>query len=91
MTTPVQIPRQKPNLQLQDFDGELVLYDLEKMQVIYLSETATLIWQLCDGERSIPEIVQLLQDAYPEQAGKIPDDVESAMVHFEQFDTLDWV
>ena len=85
-----QIPHRKQSLQLQEFDGELVLYDLEKMKVIYLSETATLIWQLCDGKRTIGEIVHLLQDAYPDNGGVIETDVESAMAHFTENRTLDW-
>ena len=85
-----QIPHRKQSLQLQEFDGELVLYDLEKMKVIYLSETATLIWQLCDGKRTIDEIVHLLQDAYPDNGGVIETDVESAMAHFTENRTLDW-
>ena len=85
-----QIPCRKQSLQLQEFDGELVLYDLEKMKVIYLSETATLIWQLCDGKRTIGEIVHLLRDAYPDNGHVIEADVESAMAHFTENRTLDW-
>ena len=85
-----RIPRAKPTLQLQEFDEELVLYDLEKMQVIYLSESATLIWQMCNGQRTIKQIIQLLQDAYPENARTIPADVESAMELFVQNRALEW-
>ena len=85
-----QIPQAKAALQLQDFDGELVLYDLEKMQVVYLSETAKLIWQLCDGKRSIVQIIQLLQDAYPDKAATIPADVALAMEQFEKYSALNW-
>jgi hypothetical protein len=35
------------------------------MTAFALNETASVIWQLCNGERPVAEIVEILQDAYP--------------------------
>ncbi len=78
------VPRPKSGVQLQEFDNELVLYDLEQTKVIYLSESAALIWRLCDGQRTIEDIAQLLQCAYPDKASEILTDVERTMTCFRE-------
>ena len=85
------IPRPRSEFQLQEFDSELVLYDPEQKKVIYLSESAALIWRLCDGQRTIEEIVQLLQDAYPDKTSEILNDVERAMACFMENNVIVWM
>jgi len=41
------------------------------------NETALMVWQLCDGERSIDQIAQLLIDAYPDNCALVARDVQS--------------
>ena len=85
------IPRSRPEFQLQEFDNELVLYDLEQTKVIYLSDSAALIWRLCDGQRTIKDIAQLLQDAYPDKTSEILTDVERAMTCFIENNIIVWM
>ena len=59
-------------MQLED---ESILYDTETQNVIYLDAPALVIWQLCDGERSVDEIAKLLEDAYPTSRDAIAEDV----------------
>ena len=46
----------KENLVIQELDGEVLIYDLEKNKAFCLNETSALVWQSCDGSRTIAEI-----------------------------------
>lgn len=83
-------PQPQSGVQLQEFDGELVLYDLARARVIYLSDTAALIWRLCDGRRTLGELIGLLRDAYPLHAGEIAADVQTAFQQLNEHEVLDW-
>lgn len=73
-----------PNEQfkIEEIDGETLLYHLGQTKTVYLNQSATIIWQLCDGERTVDEIVSLLQENYPEDAQTIAGDVETALTQF---------
>lgn len=47
---------QKENLVIQELDGEVLIYDLKKNKAFCLNETSALVWQACDGSRTIAEI-----------------------------------
>ncbi len=44
------------NLVVQEFDGEVLIYDLNTNKAFSLNETSSLVWQLCDGDNSVSEI-----------------------------------
>jgi hypothetical protein len=48
----------KDNLVLQELDGEILIYDLNKNRAFCLNETSSLVWQLCDGEKTVSEIAK---------------------------------
>lgn len=50
------------DLVVQDHNGEVLIYDLRKNKAFCLNETSSLVWQLCDGERSVPEITRLVSE-----------------------------
>ncbi|MBX3014046.1 MAG: PqqD family protein [Caldilineaceae bacterium] len=64
-----QIPKQISNYYLEVLNDEFLLYHPGRNQIYQINATAALIWQLCNGERSIDEIDVLLLAAYP-TAGK---------------------
>jgi hypothetical protein len=48
------------NIVVQDFENEVLIYDLAINRVFCLNETATMIYRLCDGKKSIGDIAELL-------------------------------
>jgi hypothetical protein len=46
----------KENLVIQELEGEVLIYDLEKNKAFCLNETSALVWQSCDGSRTIAGI-----------------------------------
>ncbi|HUX88898.1 MAG TPA: PqqD family peptide modification chaperone [Chloroflexota bacterium] len=57
-------PEPHRDLTISELDGETVLYDQGSGQVHQLNPTATRIWSLCDGTRSIDAIARSIADAY---------------------------
>lgn len=89
--TKSKIPRQKPDYVLETLDNEMILYHPGRNQALYLNETASLIWRLCDGNRTSTEIAELLQEAFPEQEARIGDEVETTLQRFVEEDAVELV
>ena len=75
-------PQRKPDYRLEELDGEILLYHLDQTRILYFNQTASLIWNLCDGKLTVSEMVALLQDAYPEATEAIAADVEATLKTF---------
>lgn len=73
------IPVQDPTIVTEFLDGELVLYHPQRTAAIYLNPTAGLIWGLCDGNRSVAEIVETLASNYPDAGGNLASEVMDAV------------
>jgi hypothetical protein len=50
----------KENLVVQELEGEVLIYDLEKNKALCLNETSALVWQSCDGSRTIAGISDII-------------------------------
>jgi hypothetical protein len=44
----------------QEVDGEILIYDLRADKALCLNKTSALIWQSCDGKRTVAQINDLL-------------------------------
>jgi len=77
-----QIPRQTSDFELQEFEDELLLYHPAKTATFYLNPQAALIWRMCDGSRSIADLIALLEEAYPDQQDRIRGDVFQTIRQF---------
>jgi hypothetical protein len=45
---------------VQELPGETLVYDSERHQAHCLNQSAALLWKMCDGEKSVPEIARQL-------------------------------
>jgi len=84
-----RIPETKSDFQLEEIDGELLLYSPESTQSVYLNASASLIWRLCDGNQSIREIIQLLSEAFPDAGEAIEEDVVQSIENFLENEAID--
>jgi hypothetical protein len=75
-------PKRVEDYRLEQLDEELLLYHPTETQILYLNQTASLVWGLCSGEHSVGEIIQMLSEAYPEAAEEIPTDVQDTLDQF---------
>lgn len=56
----IQPISRKANLVIQEMEGEILIYDLNENKAFCLNQTAALVWQLCDGNKSVDEISEIL-------------------------------
>ena len=75
-------PLRKPDYRLEMIDGEILLYHLDRTQILYCNQTASMIWNLCDGKLTVTEMITLLQDAYPEAGEVVATDVQATLQTF---------
>lgn len=87
-------PRQVSGYQVADkesLNGEMVLFHPVAQRILYSNRSAALIWELCDGQRTVVDIIQLLSEAYPDSAAQIEADVREALRTFAQQGAIEWV
>jgi pyrroloquinoline quinone biosynthesis protein D len=77
--TPTSVPKQAFGFFVEEMEGENLLYRLGTHKAIHLNETATLIWKLCDGSRTVQDIVDLLNKEFPDAGADIAADVREAV------------
>ena len=74
-----KIPQPAEGFELEEIDGEILLYSPSSTRSVYLNATASLIWRLCDSKQSVGQIIDQLRDAFPDAAGAIEDDVKRSI------------
>jgi hypothetical protein len=84
-------PRRIPDYRLEKMDDELLLFHPAQTKILYCNESASLIWQLCDGTHSAPEIAAILADAYPDAADVIANDVDTTLKQFLDHGAIEYV
>ncbi|NBD36645.1 MAG: PqqD family peptide modification chaperone [Chloroflexi bacterium] len=84
-------PLRKPGYHLEMMDGELLMFSPEEAQILYCNQTASLIWQLCDGERTAQEIVEMLIAAFPEAEERIWAEAPATLEKFRQHGVIEFV
>ncbi len=82
-------PRPRPDYRLEEMDGELLLYHPSRTTILYCNPTASLIWQLCDGQRTVEEIATLLAAAYEQPFETICGQVVATLKQFRQVGALE--
>ena len=65
---------------LERCDGEHIVYHPTLETSMYLNDTGAIIWQLCDGTRTVAEIIAVLADCYPESRHDIGVGVKELLV-----------
>ncbi len=80
---PDQKPLRQQDFRLEKMDNELLLFNPKTTNILYLNETASLIWQLCDGQRSVPDMITMLIQTFPEAENSIKQDVEETITLFK--------
>lgn len=82
------IPNQHHDFQVELIDEETLLYQHQLKRVVYLNESAALVWHLCDGRRSVADIIELLVNSYPDTEDAVRADVIEAIDNLVLEDAL---
>ncbi len=54
----------KSHIVVQYFGNEILIYDLTENKAFCLNETSALVWQLCDGNKSVSDIARNLSGRF---------------------------
>ena len=84
-------PRPSRDYKMEMLDGEIVLFHHAGLKIMHSNHTGALIWQLCNGQRTVVEIVQLLSVAYPDSAEQIAVDVPEILISLAAHGAITWV
>ena len=69
---------------LEDMDGECLLYHPETTTTLHLNQPSLVVWNLCDGERSVAEIIGAIQEAFPDQTEQVAEDVVDVVAQLSE-------
>ena len=83
-----RIPVPSPDYRLAALDNEILLYHPTRTRMLHLNASASVVWQLCDGRRTIADITTLLQEAFPGDPEGVGRDVEAALGELEAEDAV---
>jgi hypothetical protein len=72
-------PRRVQGFTLEQFDNEILLFNVEKDETLYLNATAAMIWSLCDGEHTVSQLIELVAAAYPDSAANVEHDLHETL------------
>lgn len=82
-------PRRRLDLNVRVIDGATVVLDRRENRVHQLNESATFIWDLCNGEHAPAEIAQQLSLAYGLDATTAQRDVARVLRQLRRLGLLD--
>lgn len=68
-------PRRRDGSSAVELDENLALYDDVGQLLILLNTSAASVWELCDGETTLHDMVRILSEAHGEDATVIAGDV----------------
>jgi Coenzyme PQQ synthesis protein D (PqqD) len=78
-------PSQASTVQCQPMpDGSALLYETETATCFSITETARLIWDFCDGDRDVGQIVAMVVNQYDVEPQKAQADVISFIQDLRQ-------
>lgn len=72
-------PRRSPDFDFQQIEEDVLLFQSGSTTGLWLNPTAALVWLLCDGQREVSEITDLLREQYPLEAQRVASDVHEAI------------
>ena len=83
-------PRRMSAFRLEKIDDELLLYHPSQTTIMYCNPSASLIWQLCDGELTAQEIITLLGAAYEQPLEAMSAEVTTTLQQFHKHRAIEY-
>jgi hypothetical protein len=79
-----KVPKQANGFVVEEMQGESLLYRIGSHQAIHLDNAGTVIWKLCDGSRTVQEIIDLIATNYPGFEADVRTDVREVVELLER-------
>lgn len=81
-------PTQNAEVSLQRVGNEAILHDRRNGRAHVINESAARLWELCDGQTSLDDVVSAFAAAYGMQPADLRDDVLYILGKFRQLGVL---
>ena len=81
-------PVQKDDFVIEQEDGEIIVFHPASAKSFFLNESAAVIWEMCDGERRLVDIIEQLKESYPDQSSTVEQDVLDTIKLFLQQEVI---
>ena len=78
----IQMPKRREGLIERELPEELILYDPETDRAFLLNRTSAAIWDLCDGQNALRQIVEQIASCFSAPAEKVVEDVRATIERF---------
>ena len=83
-------PKRVLDWELISSDGVHFIVRRDTSWSIRCNEYSRLVWELCDGSRSLKEIMRLLAEGFPGAEG-VENEVEKAVDQFLQLEAIEYI
>jgi hypothetical protein len=68
-------PIRNESCHMEELDDEVLLYNPTNNKTLYINKSASVIWQLCNGELAVEDIITMIQEAYPSDDDGLRQDI----------------
>ena len=85
----LRLPTPNTDVSLQRVGQEAILHDRGNCRAHVINESAAQIWELCDGQRTVDEIVSAFAAAYELPTADVRADVQYILAKFHELRMLD--
>jgi Coenzyme PQQ synthesis protein D (PqqD) len=82
-------PKRRSDLNYRTIDGETLILNRKDGRLHQLNPTASFIWDCCDGNSNIVEIIDRLAGAYEVDSGRARKDVEQTLSKLQNSNLLE--
>jgi hypothetical protein len=69
------IPEPAADVEMDTVGEEVLLSRPQQARAVYLNQSAAAVWALCNGSRSVQEIIRVIAECYPDADAKLADQV----------------
>jgi PqqD family protein of HPr-rel-A system len=86
---PAMKPKVRDDLAIVEIEGEAIVYDDQNGQLHHLNPTATVVFNLCDGQSTVKEFAADIADVYSLPPGDVERQVRALIRAFRESGLLD--
>lgn len=81
-------PKRRADLTIREVDGEVIVLNHRLGEIHQLNATASFVWNLCDGQKSVEDIISLVAREYGGSAVEVDMDIRRVIVQFLEKELL---
>jgi hypothetical protein len=79
--TAMSQPRPRERVLVERIEDETVLLDLDSGLYFALNEVGARVWELCDGERNVDDIVEIITGEFDAPEATVRADIVELLAH----------